>query len=86
MGPIEHDERYEVAAEQAAQRVKIENIEKTCGEIHRCLLGNGQPGMKLRVDRLEQKDKTRTKMFWLLFTTLGALAAKVLADTLGITF
>jgi hypothetical protein len=73
-------------AEQAKQGVKIENIEKTCEEIRDCLLGNGKPGLVLRTDRLEQKDKVRAKMFWLVFTTLGAVAAKVLADTLGISF
>lgn len=75
-----------MVAEQARQGAKIETIEKTCKEIRDSLLGNGKPGLVVRTDRLEQKDKTRVKLFWLVFSTLAAVTAKVLADTLGITF
>lgn len=79
----QHDD---MVAEQARQGVKIESIEQTCQDIKACLMGNGKPGLVLRADRLEQKDKFRVKMFWLMFTALGAVAAKVLADTLGYSF
>jgi hypothetical protein len=86
VSPKEQQELHEVVAEQAAQRVKIENIEKTCQEIRDCLLGNGKPGLVVRTDRLEQKDKVRAKLFWLVFSTLAAVTAKVLADTFGVSF
>ena len=74
----QHDD---MVAEQARQGEKIANIDETCKEIKACLLGN--TGLVLRTDRLEQKEKFRVKLFWLMFTALGAVAAKVLADTLG---
>lgn len=83
--PNHEDARRDIIAEQAAQGVKIDNIEKTCKEIKECLLGNGKPGLVLRTDRLEQKDQLRSKMFWVLFSGLGAVLAKMVADMLGVT-
>lgn len=75
--------RHEIIAKQAEQGVKINNIEQTCKEIKECLLGNGKPGLVVRTDRLEQKDQIRSKMFWLLTSTTGALVVKMVADMLG---
>jgi len=86
MSPSEHPELHEIIAEQSAQRVKIETIAETCHEIKESLLGNGKPGLVVRTDRLEQKDKLRAKMFWIVFGLAASVAAKVAADTFGITF
>ena len=79
----DQDVRREIVAEQAAQGVKINNIESTCKEIKECLLGNGKPGLVVRTDRLEQKDQVRSKMFWVLFSATGAVIVKMVADLLG---
>lgn len=78
------DVKREIVAEQAAQGVKINNIEQTCKEIKECLLGNGKPGLVVRTDRLEQKDQVRSKMFWVLFTAIGGVIVKMVSDMLGI--
>lgn len=83
--PTDHEDvRREIVAEQAAQGVKINNIETTCKEIKECLLGNGKPGLVVRTDRLEQKDQIRAKMFWILFTATLGVVVKTVADMLGI--
>jgi hypothetical protein len=68
----------------AVQGEKINGIEKTCSEIKTCLLGNGKPGLVVRTDRLEQRDKFQSKIFWLMFTTVSAVTIKVLADAMGL--
>lgn len=70
--------------EQAVQGEKIEGIEKTCKEIRTCLLGNGQPGLVLQADRLEQKDKFKTKLFWVMAVAVIALVVKTIGiDLIG---
>lgn len=66
----------QIIAEQAVQGEKIEGIEKTCEEIRTCLLGNGKPGLVVRADRLEQKDKFKTKLFWMVAVAVVALVVK----------
>ena len=86
MSPPEHSELHSIIAEQSAQGVKIAAIEETCHAIRESLVGNGKPGLVVRTDRLEQKDKVRAKMFWMVFGLAVTVAAKVLADTLGFSF
>lgn len=64
-------------AEQAAQGTKIESIESTCTEIKQCLLGNGKPGLVIRTDRLEQKDKWKTRLSWVVVTAVVVLIVKI---------
>ena len=45
-------------------------------QVRESLLGNGRPGIKTRLDRLEQQQVSRSKMFWLL----AAGTATVLLD------
>jgi len=75
-------ELNEIIAEQSAQGVKIESIEKVCDEIKTCLLGNGKPGLVLRTDRLEQRGVFQTRLFWIFATAVIALAVKDLSGNL----
>lgn len=64
--------------EQAVQGEKIERIETTCKDIKECLLGNGKPGLVLRTDRLEQKDKWKTRLSWVVLTAVIVLIVKII--------
>ena len=75
-------ELNEIIAEQSAQGVKIESIEKACDEIKTCLLGNGKPGLVLRTDRLEQRGVLQTRLFWIFATAVIALAVRDLGGNL----
>lgn len=71
-------------AVQAVQGEKIEGIEKTCEEIKTCLIGNGKPGLVFQTDRLEQKDKFKTKLFWVVAIAVIALVVKTIGiDLIG---
>ena len=83
MSKEEHSELHQIIADQSAQGVKLDTLNETCGRIEECLLGNGRVGLVVRTDRLEQKDKMKSKFFWLLFSSVVIMAVKVLADTLG---
>lgn len=52
------------------------------GEIHQkldhldeAIRGNGKPGIQLRLDRLEQSERTRGRLLWLLLASAVTLAA-----------
>jgi hypothetical protein len=81
--PTQKEEIAVLIAQHAVQGEKINSIEKTCSDIKTCLLGNGKPGLVVRTDRLEQRDKFQSKVFWLMFTTVSAVTIKILADTMG---
>lgn len=69
-----------IATIQAVQGEKIETIGETCDEIKSCLLGNGNPGLVTRTDRLEQKDKAKTQFFWIIVTAvIGLVATQIVA-------
>lgn len=36
------------------------------------LMGNGEPGLMTRVDRIEQKECVRSRMFWVVVTAMAA--------------
>ena len=73
-----------VIKEQGIQGEKIEGIEKTCEEIRTCLLGNGKPGLVVETDRLKQKDKFKTKLFWVVAVAVMALVVKTIGiDLIG---
>lgn len=49
-------------------------------ELTKHFVGNGQPGLIVRVDRVERAQKRQTKVGWMLFTAiLGTMTAYVLA-------
>lgn len=63
----------EILKEQAVQGTKIVTIETYCKEIKECLLGNGKIGLVMRTDRLEQKDKWKTRLSWVGVTAVIVL-------------
>jgi hypothetical protein len=69
-------ELSDMLQEQAIQGEKIKTIETTCLDIKKCLTGNGKPGLVVRTDRLEQKDKFKTKMFWVCFVAVITMLVK----------
>lgn len=69
-----------IAKEQAVQGEQIEQITQSCEKIEECLLGNGKPGLVVRTDRLEQKDKFKGKLFWVVAVAM----VTVLIKTIGI--
>jgi len=65
-----------VGEERAWQATTSEKI----GRIDASLRGNGTPGINVRLDRIEQREKGRAKLTWIAVTSaLGALAASVAA-------
>ncbi len=45
---------------------RLEGIETDLLDLTKRLIGNGNPGIILKVDRLEQKHATLSKFFWIL--------------------
>ena len=72
------DDLIKIAKEQAVQSEAIKNIESTCKEIKSCLLGNGQPGLIVRTDRIEQRHALLSKLFWITIPVVIALVVKAL--------
>lgn len=68
----------EIAQQQAIQGEQIKTIQTSCKKIEGCLLGHGDSnvGMVTKVDRLEQKDKFRSRVLWLMFTVVIGLVIK----------
>jgi hypothetical protein len=58
-------------AEQAVQANQINSIEKGVDDIRTCLLGNGKPGLVVRMDRVEQREGIRSRIFWILFALIS---------------
>ena len=57
----------------AAVEMQVKCISSDVKEIRLALLGDEQvPGMKLQIDRLEQKEQTRSKILWFLGITFIA--------------
>jgi hypothetical protein len=74
----------QIAETQAAQGEKIVAIEKACARIETNLLGNGKPGLVIRTDRLEQKNKFNSRLFWIFATATVALVIKTVGvDLIG---
>ncbi len=65
--PGQNDLIRDMHTEQAVQASQINSIEKGVGDIKTCLLGNGKPGLVVRMDRVEQKEVIRSRVFWILF-------------------
>ena len=70
-----------IISTQARQGEQIENIQETCQRIDECLTGNGDPekGLVVRIDRLEQKDILRSKVFWIIIIVIFGVIIKSVA-------
>ena len=73
-----------IAEVQSAQDERLEGIEKSCKRVETSLLGNGQPGLVVRTDRLEQKEKLRAKILWLVISGVVLLLLNAVASHFGI--
>ena len=71
----------EIKASQASHGEKLDNVVKSMGELREVLLGDGseqKPGLHMRVDRLEQKERLKSKVLWTVAgSTLGLLVKTV---------
>ena len=55
-----------------------DTVSKTLTAIDRHIRGNGDPGINMRLDRIEQREAGRARLLWVaIATALGALAAVV---------
>lgn len=73
-----------VAEDQAAQHEVMKGIAEDCSQIKQCLKGNGQPGLVVRTDRLEQKEKTRSRIMWLIVSGVIVLILNAAAGYVGL--
>lgn len=64
-----------ILAQQAKQGQQIETIEATTAAIKTSLLGNGKPGIIVRLDRVEQRHRFVSRIVWLLVGVLIAAGA-----------
>lgn len=55
----------------ARQEVHASNFTKRLDRIEVSLDGNGKPGIKTRLDRLEQTEKGRCRLAWIAITAAG---------------
>lgn len=63
----------------AVLETKVDAMQKQIEELHHAIIGNGKPGLMLRVDRLEQVGKLRYSLFWLFFsTTIGCVGTYII--------
>jgi hypothetical protein len=69
----------QLVIDQAIQTEKLSTLVTTVGEIKTHIVGNGKPGLEKRTDRLEQKDKSRGRIFWIVV----AASATVIIQTVA---
>jgi predicted alternative tryptophan synthase beta-subunit len=76
----------DLVVDQGKQTAKLEHIVETVNEIKSCLKGNGKPGLIIRTDRLEQKEKTKARIFWVIFAATIALVVRAVSPAFGSFF
>lgn len=72
---------HELVADQGKQTAKLEHIAEAVTEIKQCLTGD--KGLVIRTDRLEQKEKTKAKFFWVVFAATIGLIIKAVSPAFG---
>jgi hypothetical protein len=60
---------------------RLDNLAEDVKDIKHTVCGNGKPGLKMEVDRLNQRQKIRD---WILGTVLVPLALTVVGWALGL--
>ena len=73
-------ELHEISQTLGRIEGKLNSVVKLQDEHHTTLYGNGAPGLKTRVDRLEQTEATRSKLVWIAVTAAGTALAKSIAS------
>ncbi len=67
--------------------VVIEQLDDLRIDVKRCVRllegTNGSPGLRIDVDRLKQREKTRGRALWVVFATAVASLGAVLGKTLA---
>ena len=76
---LELDKKIDMFREQFVEHATKQNeIGRSLDKVVECIVGNGKPGIPLRLDRLERARKFRSTVLWLLSTTLiGGIASYV---------
>jgi len=54
------DQYHEICKEEFAQ------IQEKLDRLDEAIRGNGEPGLKTRIDRLERSETTRSRLLWLI--------------------
>lgn len=61
----------EIQLVQVEKNVKLDEVLRLVQEHHKTLYGiNGNPGISVIVDRLDQSGKERSKHFWVIYPAL----------------
>jgi hypothetical protein len=71
----------DLVVDQGKQTAKLEHIAEAVTEIKQCLTGD--KGLVIRTDRLEQKEKTKARVFWVVFAATIALIVKAVSPAFG---
>lgn len=69
-----------VAEMRGELRAHAKRIEELVADHHDTLYGNGRPGLKTSVDRLEQAEIRRSSHLKWIWGVIGAIAAKIGID------
>ena len=62
---------------------KLDHLTEKVTELHHTVCGNGKPGLKIEVDRLNQRQKIRD---WVLGSVLVPLVLTVIGGILSLIF
>lgn len=73
-------ELHEISQTLGRIEGKLNAVVQRQDEHHATLYGNGAPGLKTRLDRLEQTEATRSKLVWVAITAAGTAFVKSLAS------
>jgi len=70
------DEKVSKLLQSSIRQVTVcENSRKDLAEVRRTVFGNGDVGLKTRVDRLEGLSGLRSKAFWVIVGVAGTIAS-----------
>lgn len=51
-------------------------------EVRKAVFGNGNPGIKMKVDRLERSDKTKCKFYWAIGLSVLGLIGRLVYNSI----
>lgn len=63
----------QLSEDNATIKSEIRHLTTNVDKVVHSIVGNGQPGLSLRMDRLEQRQKVREKVVWWFTTTIGSI-------------
>lgn len=68
------EQQTRIIAQQAISATKISSMEDKVDAMHACLIGNGKPGLIIRLDRVEQRHKVVSKLVWAVVVAVVGLS------------